>query len=159
MDEPQGSPPTAETAQRLSVAITRLRSRLRVEAGTTRTGLSISQLAVLRRILNEGPVTAAYLAGVEHVTPQSIAQNVTALKDAGLVQTERDPNDGRKTLISAKPSGGELLRTLEASRKAWLTRAIDALVGPEERDNLDKTIQLLERLAAADLGSEREENL
>ena len=141
---------TAETAHRLSVAITRLRSRLREESGTTSTGLSISQLAVLRRVSGEGPVTAARLAAVEHVSPQAIAQNLAALKATGLVRAERDPGDGRKTLITASERGRELLGTLRASRKAWLTRAIEALVPEEERPVLDRAVELLERLAAAD---------
>ncbi|WP_052849640.1 MarR family winged helix-turn-helix transcriptional regulator [Streptomyces avicenniae] len=144
-------PDTVETAHRLGVAITRLRSRLREESGTHDTGLSISQLSVLRRVIDEGPVTAAYLAGAEHVSPQSIAQNLAALKEAGLVTARRDPADGRRTLISAHASGDELVRTLRASRVAWLTQALDTLVGPEERPALDAALDLLERLAASDV--------
>lgn len=152
MDEPDKGRDTADAAQRLSVAITRLRSRLRVEAGLHETGLSISQLAVLKNIVQEGPVTAAYLATAQHVSPQSIAQNLAVLKAAGLVRAERDPGDARKTLISADESAGRLLDSLHASRTSFLVRAIDALVAPEERADLDRTIDLLERFAAADLG-------
>ena len=152
MDEPDKSRDTAEAAQRLSVAITRLRSRLRVEAGLHETGLSISQLAVLTNIVQEGPVTAAYLATAQHVSPQSIAQNLAVLKAAGLVRAERDPADARKTLITADASAAKLLDSLNASRTSFLVRAIDALVPPEERADLDRTIELLERFAAADVG-------
>jgi DNA-binding MarR family transcriptional regulator len=155
MEEIGGKTDTALAAQRLSVAITRLRARLREEAGLYGTGLSVSQLAVLRCVVDEGPVTAAYLATAQHVSPQSIAQNLAVLKAAGLVRAQRDPADGRKTLISADESGGRLLTTLEASRKSFLVRAIDALVAPSERADLDKTIELLERFAAADLGEGR----
>lgn len=152
MDEPDKSRDTPEAAQRLSVAITRLRSRLRVEAGLHETGLSISQLAVLKNIVQEGPVTAAYLATAQHVSPQSIAQNLAVLKAAGLVRAERDPGDARKTLITADESAGRLIDSLHASRTSFLVRTIDALVPPEERADLDRTIELLERFAAADLG-------
>ena len=152
MDEPDKRRDTADAAQRLSVAITRLRSRLRVEAGLHETGLSISQLAVLKNIVQEGPVTAAYLATAQHVSPQSIAQNLAVLKAAGLVRAERDPGDARKTLITADESAGRLIDSLHASRTSFLVRAIDALVAPEERADLDRTIELLERFAAADLG-------
>jgi DNA-binding MarR family transcriptional regulator len=155
MDETGVNRDTALAAQRLSVAITRVRARLREEAGLYGTGLSVSQLAVLRCVVDEGPVTAAYLATAQHVSPQSIAQNLAVLKAAGLVRAERDPADRRKTLISADESGGRLLTTLEASRKSFLVRAIDALVAPAERADLDKTIELLERFAAADLGEGR----
>ena len=80
---------TAVAAQRLSVAITRLRARLREEAGVDGTGLSVSQMSVLWHILQAGPVTAAELAAAQHVSPQSIAQNLAVLKAAGLIHTER----------------------------------------------------------------------
>ncbi|MFC4031328.1 MarR family winged helix-turn-helix transcriptional regulator [Streptomyces polygonati] len=148
-------PDTARSARRLSIAITRLRSRLRMEAGLHATGLSISQLAVLQQVVDDGPVTAAYLATAQHVTPQSIAQNLAVLKAAGLVRAGRDLQDGRKILMTADDSGRELLTSLQTSRKAFLTRAIDALVAPEERPDLEKTIELLERLAAADFGGKQ----
>jgi DNA-binding MarR family transcriptional regulator len=150
MDE-GGGQGTAVSAQRLSVAITRLRSRLREEAGIDGTGLSVSQLSVLWHILQAGPVTAAELAAAQHVSPQSIAQNLAVLKTAGLIQTERDPGDGRKTLITASESSRQLVTSVRASKESYLARAIDALVSPGERADLGRAIDLLERLAAADL--------
>jgi len=141
---------TAEAAQRLSVAVTRLRSRLREEAGLYRTGLSVSQLSVLRSVVEAGPVTAADLAATQHVSPQSIAQNMAVLKAAGLVRADRDPGDGRKTLLTASKAGRQLFMSLHASKNSFLARAIDALVPPQERADLDRAIVLLERLAAAD---------
>lgn len=146
-----GSQGTAVAAQRLSVAITRLRSRLREEAGLDGTGLSVSQLSVLWHILQVGPVTAAELATAQHVSPQSIAQNLAVLKTAGMVQTDRDPRDGRKTLITASQSGRQLVTSVRASKESYLARAINALIGPEQRADLDRAIELLERLAVADL--------
>jgi DNA-binding MarR family transcriptional regulator len=143
----------AEVAVRLSVAIKRLRSRLREEGGISTSGFTISQLAILRRVIVEGPATAATMAADEHVSQQAIAQSVAALKEAGLVQGERDAADGRKLLISATVTGREMYKTLTASRMAWLDRAIDAVVGPGERRDLDVAIELLERLAGVDLGA------
>ena len=133
---------TAVAAQRLSVAITRLRSRLREEAGIDGTGLSVSQMSVLWHILQAGPVTAAELAAAQHVSPQSIAQNLAVLKAAGLIHTERDPGDGRKTLITASESSRQLVTSVRASKESYLARAIDALVGPQERADLDRAIDL-----------------
>jgi DNA-binding MarR family transcriptional regulator len=141
----------AAAAQRLSVAITRLRSRLREEAGIDGTGLSVSQMSVLWQVLQEGPVTAAGLAAAQHVSPQAIAQNLAVLKAAGLIHTERDPGDGRKTLITASESSRQMVTTVRASKESYLARAIDALISPGERADLERAIDLLERLAAADL--------
>jgi DNA-binding MarR family transcriptional regulator len=141
----------ASAAHRLSVAIIRIRSRLREEAGMHATGLSASQLAVLHSVVDDGPTTAAHLAQVQHVSAQSVAQNLAVLKAAGLVRGERDPADGRKTLISADPSAARLLASLLAARESFLARAIDQLVTPGERGELEWAISLLERFAAADL--------
>jgi DNA-binding MarR family transcriptional regulator len=142
---------TAEVAVRLSVALKRLRARLREEAGITRTGFTLTQLALLSRLIDEGPATATSLAAAEHVSQQAIAQSVATLKAGGLVQTEPDAGDRRKIMISATDTGRDRRESLLASREAWLVRAIDRIVGPDERPALDVAIELLERLAAADL--------
>jgi DNA-binding MarR family transcriptional regulator len=137
----------ASDAVRLAMAVFRLRSRIRIEAGLRSTGIPISQLAVLGRIIDEGPTTAAALAAGEHVTQQAIAQSLATLTQRGLVQKQADPSDGRKSLVSATAAGRGLRETIVASREEWLTQAIDAAVKPEERAMLREAIELLERLA------------
>jgi DNA-binding MarR family transcriptional regulator len=150
MNEAEGIRGAAEVAVELSTSLTRLRSRLREEAGVTTSGFTLSQLAIVQRIIAEGPTTAAALAAVEHVSQQAIAQSVTILKAGGLVRGERDPQDGRRVLISVTETGRELFDSLSASRKAWLAQAIEAVVDPSERSDLDTAIELLQRLAGAD---------
>ncbi|MEN6372189.1 MAG: MarR family transcriptional regulator [Armatimonadota bacterium] len=139
-----------EIAIRLVLAVKRLKSRLREESHADSTGLSISQLCILHRLNRNGPATAASLATAEHVSQQAIAQILTILKSAGLVQADADPNDGRKTLISITDAGLRLRESMIASRNAWLVRAIDSTIDAEELGSLDKAIELLERLADAD---------
>jgi DNA-binding MarR family transcriptional regulator len=143
---------TAKVAVELSVVLSRLRSRLRDEAGTRRTGMTISQLAVLDRVLNRGPITAASIASAEHVSQQAITQSLVTLKEKGLIHSERDQRDRRKMLIVATERGRRLFESLNESREAWLVRAIETVIAPEERASLTKAIHLLERLADADLG-------
>ena len=142
---------TAAVAVDLAVAVSRLRSRAREAAGVHATGLSISQLTLLRRVIDEGPTTAAALAAAEHVSQQAIAQSLAPLKAAGYVSARPDPGDGRKSLISATESGRRLRAPLHQSREAWLIRAIDATVADDERSALERAIELLERLADADI--------
>jgi DNA-binding MarR family transcriptional regulator len=146
-----GDPDTARVAIRLSVALSRLRSRLREESGVTSTGFTISQLALLEHLIVEGPTTAAVLAAAEHVSQPAIAQSVATLKAAGLLSTEPHPTDGRKILIGITPAGRQLFASLLQSRETWLVRAIDATMSSEERAALEIGVDLLERLAAADL--------
>lgn len=136
---------------RLAVAAKRFRSRIREESGLSTLGLSELRLAILIRLRDTGPSTAADLAEAEHVSQQAIAQCLTALKSDELVSSGTDPNDRRKILMSLSGSGRELLDTIRASRDTWLSRAIEAAVDPAERPELDKSIELLERLADIDL--------
>jgi len=146
MDKP-GSRNDASDAVRLAMAVSRLRSRIRIESGLGSTGIPISQLAVLGRIIDEGPTTAAALAAAEHVTQQAIAQSLATLTGRGLVEKQADPTDGRKSLVTATAAGRKLRETIAASREEWLTQAIDAAVKPEERAALRGAVELLERIA------------
>lgn len=147
---PGSTGPSGATAERLQHAMKRLRARLRAESGQHATGLTASQRAILATVVRDGPVTAARIAELEHVSPQSVGQSVTELKARGLVRSDPDPADGRKKLISAEASASELIGSLTAGRSSFLARAIDHVVGPAEREDLEKAIDLLERLAAAD---------
>ena len=147
---------TASDAMRLAMAVTRLRARIRIESGLRSTGIPISQVAVLARIIEEGPTTAAALAAAEHVTQQAIAQSLATLEKRGLVAKTRDPGDGRKSLVTATEPGHALLERIDASREAWLSRAIDAAVTPDERAALETTIEVLQRIADVDLRPDTE---
>jgi DNA-binding MarR family transcriptional regulator len=140
-----------EVAIRLLLALARLKARLREESSETSSGPSISQLSILERLRLHGPATAASLAGAEHVTGQAIAQSLVPLRQAGWVQSVPDPTDARKTLISITDAGLSVREQNIASRNSWLSRAIDSMIDPEERAALDKAIELLERLADANL--------
>ena len=136
---------------RLAVAIKRLRARLQEVSPPASQALSIGQLSLLARLRTTGPATAAQLAVVEHVSQQAIAQHVGQLKAAGLVQTATDPDDRRKSLISVTDAGHDLVDRARADRTAWLDRAIEAVIPAPERPALDQAIELLERLADADI--------
>jgi DNA-binding MarR family transcriptional regulator len=143
-----------ELAIRLVLAVKRLRARLRETWPSPVRSLPTSQLAILKRLRDDGPTTAATLALAEHVSQQAIAQQLAALRHAGLVKTAPDPSDGRKALISITKRGLTLFDAVAASRNAWLIRAIASQVPPKEQAALAKAIELLERLAAADLAAD-----
>jgi DNA-binding MarR family transcriptional regulator len=146
----RGTRRSEAAADRLQHAMKRLRARLRSESGQHATGLTPTQRAVLATVVRQGPLTAARIAELEHVSPQSIAQSLAGLKACGLVRPEPDPRDGRKKLIYAETSASELIDSLMAGRSSFLARAIDQVIAPGEREDLDKAIDLLERLATAD---------
>jgi DNA-binding MarR family transcriptional regulator len=148
---PKAPADAAPPAIRLTMAIKRIRTRLREVASAGATGLPISQLAILQRLRTDGPATAASLAGAEHVSQQAIAQNLAALKRAGLVRATPDPEDSRKNRITISAAGTRLFEKALTSRNAWMVKAIEATIRPGEHAALEKTIELLERLADADV--------
>src|SRR5262249_52198286 len=137
-------------AVRLAVAIKRLRGRLREAVWGSGVELPIAQLAIVKRLRDAGPTTAAALAAAEHVSHQAIAQSLAALKHAGLVRTAPDPTAGRKSLVQITAAGRRLFASAVASRDAWLAHAIEQSVPAGERAALERAILLLERLADAD---------
>jgi DNA-binding MarR family transcriptional regulator len=143
---PKRTVDAAAASVELTLAMKRLRARLRSESRTAE-GWTISQLSALARIVREGPVTASALALAEHVRPQSIAEIVAALKAGGLVAATPDPTDGRKNLLRATAAGRKLVASVLESREAWLARAIDAVVDDSRRDALTDAIELLNALA------------
>jgi DNA-binding MarR family transcriptional regulator len=136
----------AGAAAELSVAIKRLRSRLRAESMPS-DQWTISQLSVLARLVRDGPATASRLAQAEHVRPQSIAEIVGALRAGDLVAAKPDPTDGRKTLLRPTAGGRRLVQSVWASREAWLARAIESVVDESRRASLADAIGLLNDLA------------
>lgn len=147
------TPGTVAQAVDLAMAVTRLRARMRSEGGTRGVAdWSIAQLMVLRRVLEDGPMSGAALAAAEYVTPQAMAQTVAGLERAGLIIKQPDPADGRNRLVCLTDAARAVIASVNASRQAWLVRAIDDTIAPAERADLDRAIELLERLAAADLG-------
>jgi DNA-binding MarR family transcriptional regulator len=142
---------TPQVASELTMAMTRLRARLRLESSAPVRSWTWSQLSTLRRIVEHGPTTAAALAQIEHVRPQSIAETLAALKADGLVATAPDPADGRKSLLTATARGHEVSDSIIAQREEWLTRALDATTTPAERQLLAKAAAILTKLADSHL--------
>jgi DNA-binding MarR family transcriptional regulator len=142
-----GIPTSLELASELARAMTRLRARLRLESAPSDLSWTWSQLVTLKRIVFEGPTSVSALAQAEHVRPQSMAETVAALKRLGLVVAAPDPNDGRKTLISATDDGRTLTATVPAAREAWLEAAIAHLTDPAERQALRTATEVMNRLA------------
>lgn len=140
------------TSVRLGLAIQRLRARMRAESQNSG-GWGLSQLLILKRIIERGPVTANEIARSEHLRPQSVAETVTALKADGLIRTAPDPNDDRKVLLTATKAGHAVIDEVVTARAAWLHRAVEQVVSPDELDDLVRAIDLLNRLADCDTGS------
>jgi DNA-binding MarR family transcriptional regulator len=138
----------AQLAVELHELVGKLRRRLREQADAG--DLPPSQVAVLRRLEREGPITVSALARVAGVRSQSMGATVAALQAAGLVSGEPDPADGRQTLLSLTPSCRKWIRQNRAAKQDWLLRAIDAELNARERQELARALALLNRVVAAE---------
>ncbi|MFF8910737.1 MarR family winged helix-turn-helix transcriptional regulator [Streptomyces olivaceoviridis] len=129
----------------LRIVLSRLVRRLREQS--TVGDLTKSQEAVLLRLERDGSTTTTELARAEGMRPQSMAQVVQALEEAGLVAGSADPSDGRRTLLALTDTAREHFRTGRLAKDDWLTRAILHSLTPEEADLLAASVPALRRLA------------
>jgi DNA-binding MarR family transcriptional regulator len=129
-------------ASRLRTTLLRTSRRLRDE----RVGdLSDSQMAVLGQLVGHGPMTPGDLAERERVRPPSMTRIVQHLLEAGLVERNAHPGDGRQVLIDATPQGREHILATRRRRDEWLKRRLAALTR-EERATLSAAEAILRRI-------------
>src|SRR3954464_9724533 len=60
---------------------------------------------ILRQLQQDGPLNVSVLAAALNLDGSTLTRHVTALQNDGLVERERDPKDGRGTVIAATPLG------------------------------------------------------
>jgi DNA-binding MarR family transcriptional regulator len=137
-----------EIASAFGKASVRLRYRFLSESGSAgKSPWTWTQIVPLIRLVNEGPMTATRLADLEHVRRQSMAETIASLRANGLVESEQDPTDGRKTILRPTDAGRAIATRVPAGRLTWLTEAIGELLNSEEQLILLHAAALMERLA------------
>ncbi len=138
--------PTAErVASALRVSVGMLVRRLRQAQAEGE--LTLPETSALARLDRGGAATAAALAKVEQISPQSMGATLAALERRGLVERRPDPADGRQILMSATEAGLEALRSRRNARTELLERALAAGFSRRELDQLMAAAPLIERLA------------
>ncbi|AKV00367.1 Transcriptional regulator, MarR family [Labilithrix luteola] len=118
--------------------------RLRAESADA--SLSLSQSAVMVRLLKFGPATVAELARAEHVKPQSMGATVASLEELGFVLRTADPDDARRWNASLTDSGKRTFLAGRAARQAWLSSAIEARLDDEEQRQLATALAVLRKV-------------
>jgi DNA-binding MarR family transcriptional regulator len=89
--------------------------------------LGSSGVSALAEIVRTGPLRQGDLAAREGVTPPTLSRIVAGLVEHGYVERTADPDDARVQLVSATPSGRELLSNLRSRRSAELTARLGRL--------------------------------
>ncbi len=129
------------------VSLSRLRRRLREVTGEQNGGLSGGQASVLARLGKGEATTAAELAALEGVRPQSMATTIASLEAGGLIFRTPDPTDGRRQVVALTEAGRRLERGNLDQRREWLTRTIEGRLSEPEQRMLIEASALLDRLA------------
>jgi DNA-binding MarR family transcriptional regulator len=138
-------------AAELTLVMIRFRARLRREAPQAAERITWPQVSTLARIIEREPVTVADLAQAEHMRPQSMADQVSALRAEALIFSEPSATDGRKVLISSTPAGRRLIQLVQKQREQWITRVLATTLSAEERAQLKDALELMSRVAQAQL--------
>jgi DNA-binding MarR family transcriptional regulator len=136
----------APDAARLQLATMRLARRLRQQAPE---GTTPSQLSALSTLARLGPLTIGELAAHERVQPPTITRLVGMLEVAGLIDRERDPQDGRLQRVSLSKKGRILVERSRTRKTAYLVKMSRKLSGAEIEE-LRVLTELLERLVEDD---------
>lgn len=133
-----------EAAVEVRVVVGRLLRRMREVA--TGGELTPSQASVLARLGKGEAATAAGLAALEKVRPQSMAVTLAALEERGLIVRSPDPGDGRRQVVELSAAGRDSDRGNAEAREEWLTTALDERLTGEERARVVEALALLDRL-------------
>jgi DNA-binding MarR family transcriptional regulator len=133
------------SAPTLRRAVTALASRSRAE----RSGdLTLNHVAVLGRVIVEGPVTPGEIGAELGMAPQSLTRPLAALERQGFVVRMPDPTDGRGTLIAATDTGRRAMRQEMAPRERWIASAVEAVCTEEEQHLLARAAEVMLKVAA-----------
>ncbi|MEJ3653082.1 MarR family transcriptional regulator [Actinomycetes bacterium KLBMP 9759] len=104
-------------------------------------GLTTAQYTALTVLERRDRLTTAELARNSFVTPQTMADLVTALERRGLVARHQDPTHGRRMLISLTPASRALLGEVDRAVRDLEERMLGDLSRTERsalRDYLNR---------------------
>jgi len=136
---------SAVDVELIARAVLQLSRRLRAERPSA--SVTLSALGLLSSLDQHGPMSAAALARVEHLAPQSLSRLLATLVKEGLIVRHPDETDHRAWVIAITAAGRRtLLRDMDA-RRAWLEAAMAAALTPAERRRLGDAAQLMLRVA------------
>jgi DNA-binding MarR family transcriptional regulator len=130
-------------AKDLTTAISRLLRRLRTEANPTE--LALSQMGVLSRLEQSGPMTTADLARAELMKPQSMGVILGSLEQEGLIERRPHPTDRRQILFALTEAGVAVRTRHRAMKRDWLVGVLAGL-DPAELKALTAAIPIIRQV-------------
>ncbi|HEY0248111.1 MAG TPA: MarR family transcriptional regulator [Gryllotalpicola sp.] len=111
--------------------------------------LSASEIGALLRLRRAGETTSSALARLEGISPQAMGATIAALESRGLIEREKDAEDGRRILLRTTDAGREVIDARRGARAEKMAQALAAGFTAQELDTLRAAAPLLDRLAQA----------
>ena len=134
-----------EVAGKLRVTVGLVGRKLKQAPGPGE--LTLAESSALGRLERNGPATSSDLARVERISPQSMGVTVAALLERGLVERSRDPEDGRRIVLSITEEGRRTVHDRRGARTELIAAALRDGFSDDELGQLMTAASLLERLA------------
>jgi len=131
--------------QEMGVVVRRLKRVIGERARAVHADLQPAAYLMLTHVEAHGPVRASALAETFDVDKGAVSRQVNHLIDLGLLSGERDPEDGRATLLSVTAEGVRRLAEVIEHRRALL----DQRLGDWSADDLAAFVDDLSRYNAA----------
>jgi DNA-binding MarR family transcriptional regulator len=135
----------SEVAGALRVAVGLLVRKLRQPLNEGE--LTIAESSALGRLERSGPATSSDLARLDRISPQSMGVTVAALLERGLIERSRDPEDGRRIVLSITEAGRRTVHDKRGARTEQIAAALRSGFSDDELAQLTAAAALLERLA------------
>ncbi|MCX2934014.1 MarR family transcriptional regulator [Mycobacterium sp. CVI_P3] len=121
------------------VRLTSSRSLFSRQAAAAGVALTQPSYALLRGLIDGGPLSMGALARGAHMDVGMATRQVTALVDAGLVTREPDPSDARVSRVAVTRAGRRVAGRLQDARRSHLRRALSGWT-PAELDQFDRLL-------------------
>jgi DNA-binding MarR family transcriptional regulator len=136
-------------ASKVRRTITRMGRRLRAVRSSH--GVNASQLSMLGHLYRaKQSMTAADLARLERLQPQSLSRIIAELDEQGLIRRRQDGSDRRQLLIEITRAGKDLLVQDADRQSKWLANLMTTQLSKAERDIISVAADLLDEVAEQD---------
>jgi len=119
--------------------------KLRKQSG--RQPYSTTEQATMALLDSNGKLLPSELAEAHHISAQGVSQIVNRLFEQGVIDKHPDQSDKRKVYLSLTKKGQEELLNIRISRSKWLAGTVSDKLSPEEKNILNKAVDILGRLA------------
>jgi DNA-binding MarR family transcriptional regulator len=105
-------------------------------------GMTVAQAATLEALFHADGLRLGELGRRLGITPSTMTRNLSRLVDRGLVETNRDPADGRSSTVTLTPAGRQAAGAVRQQEESFFELVLAQL--PDDRtDDIVEGLDLL----------------